>query len=258
MPNALVCVEKNQHRVKELVPLLTDFQGWDIRVCYDDEVNLEQLQAFLDEIDFHFLIYSKPLEPATLEELKVIRKRYPFLFIIYYNSCLHNQQFLKLSELGINSCIIGIQRKNYLKENLTHFWQQHWKHVPEKIYARPYSSLSVRAKRILTFIENRSLSHCKINTIASYLNISASHFRAEFKNEFKINFREFKRRLFGHYEAILLLEKNYKPNEVYRILNYSNIANLSRSFKTRHGESWRILNHADLKAAEKTVSSLSQ
>jgi AraC-like DNA-binding protein len=96
----------------------------------------------------------------------------------------------------------------------------------------------------LAHIENHALDQFNLQTLAECLHISQSHFRSEFRHNFGINFREFKQQLFNHYESVLLLNNDYKPTIVYKLLNYSNLANLSRSFKKRHGDSWRNLNHS--------------
>jgi AraC-like DNA-binding protein len=242
MPTVLVCSDSGD-TIKELIPMLTSVPGWTVTINEPLKLQLTQIDTFSADYDLHFLIYAKNLETKTIQELHTIRKAYPFLFIIYYNSCLFNQQFLKLYELGINSCFVGNQRKNYLKENLPRFWQKHWKRIPEKIYLRESALLAPRAKKILAFIENKSLEHFHIYTLARHLKISQSHLRAEFKKYFGINFRVFRQKLLRHYESVLLLDNNYQPNTIYKLLNYSNLANLSRSFKVLHGECWRNLNH---------------
>jgi AraC-like DNA-binding protein len=242
MPTALVYYQGHS-RIKELAGSLSDLNGWD--VCFNARENfpIQKLLNDFQECELHFLIYANALDIDSLNELYFIRKSCPFTFIIYYNSYLVNQQFLKLSEAGINACIIGSQRQNYLQELLQKLWQKHWKRIPDKIYPNCPKSLSSRARKVLTFIENKTLNHCQVKNIARYLEISPSHLRAEFKYNFGINFREFKQKLFAHYESVLLFNQNYKPTDVYRLFPYSNPANLSRSFKNRHGESWRNMSH---------------
>ena len=238
MPTALVYYEGHS-RIKELAGSLSNLNGWD--VCFNACEN-SQIQELLNDFngcDLHFLIYANPLDPESLRELYLIRQNCPFTFIIYYNSFLVNQQFLKLSEIGINACIIGSQRQNHLPELLQKLWQKHWKRIPEKIYPNSLNSLSPRAKKVIDFIENKTLNQCQIKNIAQFLQISPSHFRAEFKYNFGINFRDFKQKLFAHYESVLLLNQDYTPTDVSRLFPYSNLANLSRSFKNRHGDSWR-------------------
>ena len=93
--------------------------------------------------------------------------------------------------------------------------------------------------QILAYIEDHELSNCSIKSIADYLELSPSHFRSEFRKNFGLNFRDFKQKLFSHYEQVLLIKKGYKPKEVFKLLNYANLANLSRSFRNRHGDNWR-------------------
>jgi AraC-like DNA-binding protein len=101
--------------------------------------------------------------------------------------------------------------------------------------------LSKKAQQILKFVESRPLRECNTYSLALSLNISESHFRKEFKRHLKINFREFKKRLFAHYETVLLFEKKLKPGDIFKILDYKNISAFSRSFKMRHGDSWQSM-----------------
>jgi AraC-like DNA-binding protein len=245
LPIALVCNE-GQGKTKGLERSLSGLHGWNIynslvRGLYPPHSEKEN-----NQFDLHFIIYSKKLSGDTCKELHEIRERMPFSFIIYYYRCLLNREFMLLSELEVNSCIIGIHRKNYLIELLPHLWLKHWKRIPDSIYPAEGSTLAPRAKKILSYIENHSLDLCNLQTLSEYLNLSQSHLRSEFRHNFGINFREFKQRLFNHYESVLLLNNDYKPNIVYKILNYSNLANLSRSFKKRHGDSWRNIRNEDM------------
>lgn len=238
MPIALIC-DEGQGKAKSLEHNLSNLHGWDIHSS-----SLRGLvPPFVDndkkQYDLHFIIYSRKLDPDSCKELVMLRQQQPFTFIIYYYRCLLDQQFMMLTELAINSCIIGLYRKNYLRDLLPHLWQKHWKRIPDSIYPAETSTLSPRAKKILIHIEDHAFCQFNLQTLADYLNISESHFRAEFRHDFGINFREFKQRLLNHYESTLLLNNDYKPNVVYKLLNYSNLANLSRSFKKRHGDSWR-------------------
>jgi AraC-like DNA-binding protein len=242
MPTALICYE-GQGGDGELIRSLSDLKGWEILLNRNDRVDDEETGVFLQSFSLHFLIYCKELELKAFQELNKFHKEHPFISIIYYNAQLINRQFMQLSQVGINSCIIGSKRRDYLRNNLPKLWEKHWKRIPEDIFPIQKVMLPPRAKKILRYIENHALHKFEINSIADYLRISPSHLRAEFKNYFGVNFREFKKRLLCHYESILLLEKNYKPNNVYKLLNYSNLANLSRSFKTRHGNSWRCMNN---------------
>lgn len=242
MPTALICNE-GQGNTNSLERHLSNLRGWNI--------HSSMVRGFLppfndkddNHYDLHFIIYSKKLDAETCKELYDLRHRMPFAFVIYYYRCLLNKQFMLLTELEVNSCIIGIHRKNYLREFLPHLWKKHWKRIPDSIYPTESSALAPRAKKILAYIEDHALDKFNLQTLSEYLHISQSHFRAEFRHNFGINFREFKQQLFNHYESVLLLNNNYKPNVVYKLLNYSNLANLSRSFRKRHGDSWRNLNN---------------
>ena len=244
MPIALIC-DEGQGKTKGLERYFSGLQGWKVH----NSLFRGLLPPFVDndknQYDLHFIIYSRELDSDNCKEIYEIRKQMPFAFIIYYYRCLLDKQFMLLTELEVNSCIIGIHRKNYLSELLPHLWQKHWKRIPDSIYPSEASTLSPRAKKILTHIEDHALDQFNLQTLSGSLHISQSHFRAEFRHNFGINFREFKQRLFNHYESVLLLNNDYKPNIVYKLLNYSNLANLSRSFKKRHGDSWRNIRNDD-------------
>ena len=240
MPTALICYSRGEN-IRELMNSLASLSDWDI-FPHDLRVNdVKNIALEFRNIDLHYLIYTERLHPASILDLQIILENNPWTHIIYYNAILMNQQFRRLAELGVNSCIVGVERKKNLKESLSSLWLKHWKRIPEYIYKDSHGNKSPRAKKIISYLENKPLTECTSQNIAKHLNISQSHFRAEFKSCFGINFREFKQRLFNHYESELLLAQKYKPSEICKILNYKYIANYSRSFRTRHGESWRNL-----------------
>jgi AraC-like DNA-binding protein len=240
MPTAMICYDGGD-RISDLIRSLSNLDGWDIHSQNIQTSSVKNIQIDFTALDLHFLIFTSQLNHKSLQELKIIRTNNPWTTIIYYNSLLVNQQFLKLSELGINSCIVGIDRKKNLIEYLHKLWLKHWKRIPEDIYPNSNDRTAPRAKKIIKYLENRPVTECTTGKISEHLNISKSHFRAEFKSHFGINFREFKQRLFNHYESELLLSNKYKPSDICKILNYKYIANYSRSFKTRHGDCWRNL-----------------
>ncbi len=240
MPTAMICYDGGGH-ITDLIHSLSSLDGWDIHPQIVQEYNVNNIHNDFRDFDLHFIVFTSSLNSRSHHELKIIRNNNPWTYIIYYNSLLVNQQFLKLSELGVNSCIVGIDRKKNLIEYLDKLWLHHWKRIPEKIYANFTNIKSPRAKKIIKYLENKPVTECTSGKISEYLNISKSHLRAEFKSHFGINFREFKQRLFNHYESELLLSNKYKPSDICKILNYKYIANYSRSFKTRHGECWRNL-----------------
>jgi len=244
LPTALICNE-GQEKTKNLERSLTSLYGWHVRSSFFSGFLPSIVDDDKNEYDLHFIIFSKKLSAQTCKELHEVRQQMPFSFIIYYYRCLLNRQFLLLAELEVNSCIIGIHRKNYLRELLPHLWLTHWKRIPESIYPADTYLLSPRARKILSYIENHSLDHFNLHTLAKYLEISESHFRAEFRHSFGINFRDFKQRLINHYESELLLSNDYTPKTVYKLLNYSNLSNMSRSFKKRHGDSWRNMRNEE-------------
>lgn len=244
MPVALIC-DEGQGKSKGLEHHLSHLRGWDIL----SSLHRGLLPPFVDNDknhrDLHFIIYSRKLDSNGCYELNQMREQMPFTFIIYYYSSLLDRQFTSLTHLQVNSCIIGIHRKNYLRDLLPHLWRKHWKRIPDSIYPVEKSILAPRAKKILSYIENHALCQFNLQILSDHLHISQSHFRAEFRHNFGINFRDFKQRLLNHYESVLLLNNGYKPNVVYKLLDYSNLANLSRSFRKRHGDTWRNIRNDD-------------
>jgi len=240
MPSAMVCYNNEEH-IAELLHSLARLEDWDIQSQDARVKDINNIHNDSRDFDLHFLIFTSKLNSKSLHDLKTIRNNNPWTYIIYYNSLLVNQQFLELSDLGVNSCVVGYDRKKNLIKYLDKLWQSHWKRVPEKIYPTAADIKSPRAKKIIKYLEDKSVAECTTGKISEYLNISKSHFRAEFRSHFGINFREFKQRLYNHYESELLLVNNYKPGEICKVLNYKHMANFSRSFRTRHGECWRNL-----------------
>ena len=238
MPTVLVCSEDHE-RAGELINIFSNLTGWSAYNLVEVNGKLRSKNEIDNSIDFHFFIYSKELSADSAREIKDLREQMPFVFIVYYYSSLIDAQFMELASLKVDSCIIGVYRKSYLRELIPRLWQSHWKRIPESIYAAETSKLNERSQKILSYIEDHELSNCSIKSIADFLGLSPSHFRSEFRKNLGLNFRDFKQKLFSHYEEVLLIKKGYKPKEVFKLLNYANLANLSRSFRKRHGDNWR-------------------
>jgi len=235
MPTALICYDGGGN-ITELMHTLSSLDGWYIHPQNIQVYNVNNIQKDFRHFDLHFLVYASRLNAHSLHDLKIIRQNNPWTHIIYYNSLLINQQFLKLYELGVSSCIVGIDRKKYLVEYLDKLWLQHWKRIPENIYRNSAGINTPRAKKIIKYLEDRPVTECTIGKISGYLNISQSHFRAEFKSQFGINFREFKQRLFNHYESELLVSKKYKASEISKILNFPVIRQTITVHIIRYGD----------------------
>lgn len=240
MPIALICFE-NVESVKDLVHSFSSLDGWQLLLHDLQHGDLNHLSEQERETEIHYIIFSANLNSTSLGEISTIRGNNPSAFLIYYHSCLVNQQFLKLSDLGVDSCVIGKNRKTYLMKNLPKLWLKHWKRIPEEIYQNHQFKFSYRGKKILTYIENNSINNLTAKKISVYLKISQSHFRSEFRKIFQINFRQFKQNLLRHYESELSLSRAFRPVELTKILNYQYVGNFSRSFRLRHGDSWRKL-----------------
>jgi AraC-like DNA-binding protein len=236
MPKIFVYQEDHGKCIENLKESLYALTNWDITIKYKSDFNSIAFDHLLDNEGPNFLIYNLELDNTTIDHLYKIRNKHPFICIIYLSESLIDQQFRKLSEIGINSCIIGLECSQYLSLTLDELWAKHWKRVPEHFY---YNVLhgwhSYRVRNIITYIENNPLKYFNTDNLADHLKISSSYFRVEFKNIFGISFREFKQNIVRHYESLLLLKMNHKLCEVYKELNYSSVSNMSKSFKKRHG-----------------------
>lgn len=238
MPKLLFVSDFNEIR-NEIRKLSGDLSHWHIQ-SVTTRIDINRIEEiFLQDGELHFLIFSKSLNPDTLHELQLIKKKMPLLQVLFYSPSLNNRQFARLYEAGITCCIIGENRLENLIQLLEELWERHWKRIPDSILRTNRSDLSARAKKILEYIENKPLRDFNINAIAHYLELSESHFRAEFKNTVGMSFREFKQKLFFHYESVLLFRNKLKPIEIFTTLDYKNLSAFSRSFKARHGLSWR-------------------
>ena len=244
MPTALIYSE-GQGRTEELQRVFLNLKDWEIYTHEQMGVPDRISPPWVNSTEIHFLIYSKPLDKYSIDELKKISQQLPFVDMIYYHGFLYDQQYQVLAKFEINACIIGIHRQRYLAELLPRLWEKHWKKIPARLLPSKTKTGSLLAKNLIRYIENHTLDHCNIKELAVHTGISESHFRAEFKRQYKKNFRDFKQELFTHFEKILLVDKKIRPNNVYKLLNYANLANFSRSFKSRHGESWREYNGGD-------------
>jgi len=214
--------------------------GWDIQAADSRPPFLEEV---LYENQFHFIVFSKAVNCKTIQDIKELHRQHPHTIIIYYYSYIKHRQFIDLYEAGVECCVIGEDQQSTLVEALNKLWLKHWRRIPDAILSKERERFCVRGKKILSYLESRQLKYCNIASLARHLGISESHCRMEFKNNFGTSFREFKKKLFKHYESVLLFEYKLKPHEIYEILNYHNLSGYSRAFKARHGESWRTTRH---------------
>ena len=179
MPSAMVCYNADEH-ITDLMHSLSSLEDWDIHPQNVQVKSVNDIHIDSRDFDLHFLVFTSKLNSKSLHDLKLIRNNNPLTFIIYYNSLLVNQQFLELSELGVNSCVVGFNRKKNLIEYLEKLWLKHWKRIPEKIYANSTNNNTPRAKKIIKYLEDKAITECTTGKISEYLDISKSHFRSEF------------------------------------------------------------------------------
>lgn len=219
--------------------VLSQLDNWNVYYQKSDKYELSSVRNRIIKNEVHFVLVEKEINNSTINDLKIIRKSHPLIHIIYYYSQLRDNEFVDLFNAGIDFCIIGDARQVNLLKTLKELWQNHWRRIPQDLLIQSDISQSVKVSSICSYIETTPIPNLTSNELAQHLRISESHFRMEFKKLFKINFREFKQKLFFYYESVLLFEKNLKPREVFDLLKYKNLSAFSRSFKARHGKSWQ-------------------
>jgi AraC-like DNA-binding protein len=219
--------------------ILEQLPTWNIRYLSLESDKEALIQNEVLQFNIQFIVLVKEISADILNTIKTIRNSNPLLPIIYYNSQIKDEEFAQLYLSGVNYCFVGDGRQLNLLKTLQKLWQNHWRRIPQGLLKNTDSQLSERAKKTLDFMETQPIKNLSSNQLAKLLNISESHFRLEFKNQFNQNFRDFKQQLLFHYESILLFEKNLKPREIFDLLNYKNLSAFSRSFKSRHGKSWQ-------------------
>ncbi len=240
MSNLLV-VDNSETSFIEKEEVLNQLQGWTISFSGNNHSSPEALIHFVAESDFYFVLYSQDLHESSLKQLSALRRTFPLVRIIFYNSQMKSEEFAHLYLAGVDYCVIGDARQFHLIKVLRELWQNHWKRIPLNIIPEKAFPLSSRDQMIINLIETHPVKNFTSNHIADYLNISESHFRAEFRKAFLMSFRNFKQKVLYHYESELLFQRNLKPKEIFDVLDYKNISAFSRSFKTRHGQSWQQL-----------------
>ncbi len=219
--------------------ILERFPSWNIHYLHLSEDKNRSIHSKILQYNIQFIIIVKVISEEILTITKTIRSSNPLISIIYYNSQIKNEEFAQLYLSGVNYCFIGDGRQLNLLKTLQQLWQNHWRRIPQGLLKITESELSDRAKKTLYLMETQPVKNLSSNQLAKLLDISESHFRLEFKNQFNQNFRDFKQQLLFHYESILLFEKKLKPREIFTLLNYKNLSAFSRSFKSRHGKSWQ-------------------
>ena len=232
----LAVIYKDKMQTSELEKIGEQLEGWYTLYLNGQTFSLTNLSGKLKNKELHFVVYSKSLIRSSIQELINIRNTYPQATIIYYYPYLRYRQFISLSEAGVHGCIIGDYQQDILINTLERFWEDHWKRIKNSILPVKRKELSFRERKILKYIEDNHLRTCNTESLADFLNISESYFRAIFKQSFGLSFRDFKKKLFNYYESILLFEKKLKPNKVCDLLNYKNLSGYSRAFKDRHGK----------------------
>lgn len=240
MSNLLV-IHQNNNLIQEQEDVLNQLINWNIWFMDNNEVTVRDIDLLLKKQDIHFLIFSLEFDAEAAQNLLYLHNNHPLLQIIYYYTQLKSNEFTELAQVGIDYCIIGDTRQIHLIKKLKQLWNGHWRRIPGSLLPTEERNYTARLHQIIRFLETKPLRYLCTSELAKSLKISESHLRIEFKRFFNISFREYKQKLFQHYESILLLEKQIKPKQVYEVLNYKNISAFSRSFKSRHGKTWQQL-----------------
>ena len=239
--SALVVCYEHQKELNDINSALDRSKEWDLHYFDAGQKSVQNIEKEIIESEADFLICSKNYSEDIAQRLHQLYLRNPLLTIIYFYSALKEREFVELHRAGIKYCFVGSARKSNLQIALNKLLKHHWKKIPQNMYEAEYEDLAPRAKKTLKYIENTPIKYCNTENISNYLNISQSHFRKEFKKYFGMPFREFKQDLILHYEDILLFEKKLKPRQIYSVLDYKNLSAFSRSFKSRHGQSWQMV-----------------
>jgi len=238
LPSLLVYYN-NQDQLEDIQKVLRVVNGWDIHYAEKEATTWSQLYNWVRREEIQYFLCVVDMSPELAEELKELHSRNPILSTIYYNENLRQNDFLDFAEAGVGKVFLGQERQVQLEEALTEEARNHWRHIPEFFAGIDRNNLPPRAERILRYIEQAPIRKITIEDIAENIRISPSHLRKEFKQYFKLNFREFKQRLLSHYETILLFDKQLKPGQIFELFDYKNLSAFSRSFKARHGVSWQ-------------------
>jgi AraC-like DNA-binding protein len=239
--SAILVYYEHEGELSEVREILKTFKQMPCYTVTPSAFSFANVNKYITGFEAHILICLKKPDKSTLNTLANLNAQWPFISIIYLSSVLNPAEFSALHKAGINHCYTGKSRFINLKLIIRKINEHSWKKVPETLVKTVSVKPDKRAKAILLFIENNPINKFKTDILSEFLELSESHFRKEFKKIFKTNFRTFKQNLLAHYEAVLLFEKKLKPGHIYQILDYKNMSAFSRSFKMRHGSSWREL-----------------
>jgi len=239
--SAIMVYYENEWELQEVNEVLKNFNHLSIYPLSKSDFSLDKINNLINENEAHILLCAKTLDDLCLHNVDSFYKQNPFFTFIYFNTVLKDGDFSKIHKAGFSYCIVVNARHINLKLVLQKLIDDNWKKIPEDFFEKDLTRMSSKAKSIVEYIETHPINKFNITSIAKFIEISPSHLRKEFKKIFNSNFRTFKQKLLSHYEDILLLEKKFMPHHIFKILDYKNLSAFSRSFKTRHGKSWRTI-----------------
>ena len=240
MSNLLVLHQPDNHFTYQKRPS-AQLLNWKIYYREITQVSSDEIENIIKNEEIFFLVFSKKFDHGLKQVISEIKQKFPLLKTFYYFPQLENGKFSELARVGIDYWIIGDTEQLNLFNMLENLWHSHWKRVPDNLIPNHPNVQTERTEHIRNLIETKPIWSLTTHYLAGELNISESYFRTEFKKYFGRPFREFKQKLFHHYETVLLLKLKIKPKEIYEILNYNNVSAFSRSFKLRHGKTWQQL-----------------
>ncbi len=188
--------------------------------------------------DIHFLVFSREPGQSLFEEIASLHKAFPLLLMIYYFPQLKNIEFAQLYESGFHFCIVGDARQVNLIRTLKNLWNEHWRRLPDWLAPETKSK---QCQEMIQLIEGLPIDRLNAEALAVAMNMEERPFRRNFQDNFGYSFKTFKKRLFTHYEQVLLFEKQLSARQTAEALRYKHLSSFSRSFKNRHGQSWQNL-----------------
>lgn len=189
-----------------------------------------------DLINFLFVLVTD-FDEQLFRRIAHIQKKSLGLNFIFYNHSLNFSAFSRFTHTSKVKLIIGENRKANLRDLLDGVKENYWRKLPYQELGIQYGGLSPRMKRVMRYIESAPLAECNINSLSSYLSISAGYFSQEFKRETHRSFRSFMQDVLDHYENLIFTHTDLAAKEISQILGYSELSSFSRSFKKRKGVS---------------------
>lgn len=189
----------------------------------------------IKKIISYLFVLVTDFDPGLFERISTVQKQSLGLNFIFYNHSLNFSAFSHFTYSSKVKLIVGENRKTDLKQLMSNVKENYWRKLPYKDLGIRLGDLSPRMKRVMRFIESAPITDCNINSLSTYLNISAGYFSQEFKRETSKSFRSFMQDVLDYYEDLIFTHTTLAAKEISQILGYSELSSFSRSFKKRKG-----------------------